>query len=739
MVNLACFALFAVATAVSMPSPHHAALAANSSSTAHSLSNLEEPIDALDILEFDILEFHALGKSANLPRGLFALESLRSMQNLDDALRGMQLISRRAHEGGAFYLFEDPAQSAVGASLYLKHGRLTGSINFGNNQRIVVSSASTGVSTVIIQDAMNDLPCATTGRDMPGQPAADANDDGGLAGLCDDGSVIDVLVYYTDDAATEAGGEQAMRDMLDWVFAQSNEIYQDSTIQTSVRLIAAVRAEGYNDNTQSMYGDLVVLTERTDGHLDEAHALRDELGADLVALIRSSGSDACGMAWLLPANTPAYSAIGFSVTAVDCLMNTTFTHELGHNMGCCHAAGDGGGCQEGGVFPYSLGHRFTDTTNALCRTIMAYAPGTKITRFTSPDVYWMGVATGSAVKDNARTINETRQTVASFRCSPTGNTCGAAGSCFALKNSPGCSDPVCCNTVCAVDPHCCASMWDAVCASSAIELCASCGESNAGSCFEAHQLPSCADAACCSAVCTSDAFCCEAIWDGACADGAYALCLSCGHVETESCFAVHNTSYCNDASCCSSVCAVDPSCCASGWDASCVASATSLCAICGNPSGGSCLIARNESSCSDLACCSIVCAADPSCCDASWDANCATAAAIVCVESCGGSLAGSCCEAHNNPSCDDAVCCQSVCLIDSFCCATQWDARCTENAIDTCAVCCPGDLSLDRVIGPVDLALLLWSWGSDWGDVNGDGETNAADMALLLGEWGPCR
>lgn len=145
MVHLACFALFAVATTVSMPSPHHAALAANSSSTAHSLSNLKEPIDALDILEFD-----ALSKSATLPRGLFALESLSAMQNRDDALRGMQLTSRRAHEGGAFYLFEDPAPSAVGASLYLKHGRLAGSINFGNNQCIVISSATTGVSTVII-------------------------------------------------------------------------------------------------------------------------------------------------------------------------------------------------------------------------------------------------------------------------------------------------------------------------------------------------------------------------------------------------------------------------------------------------------------------------------------------------------------------------------------------------------------------------------------------------------------
>ncbi len=714
------------------------------STHAKSSAVTAEVVEAMleeEVLEFDARAFHALTKFASLPRDLFALESLSSATfdaTIGDALRGMQLQSRRSQQGGAYYLFADPADASLQAALLLKNGRLTGSLTLANNLRIEVRSVDAGISTVVLRDASQDLPCATTGHDMPGQPQPEAGAEGGIAGVCDDPSVIDVLVLYTNAAAAQAGGDQAMLDTLDWVVAQSNEIYEGSTIDLSIRLVGAVRAVGYLDDSQSMYNDLVALTERTDLALNQVHAMRDELGADLVALIRSSGSDACGMAWLLPANTPAYASIGFSVTGVDCLMNTTFTHELGHNMGCCHAAGDGGGCQTGGVFPYSLGHRFTDSTGQLCRTVMAYSPGTKITRFTSPDVYWMGSATGSENQDNARTINETRLAVANFRCAPSVGTCAVAGSCYAVKSTPGCSDAVCCTNVCSLDPHCCDSSWDAACAETAFKLCASCGDTEVGSCFDSHQLPSCADAACCSSVCGADAFCCDNTWDNACVDGAYALCLSCGHTETLSCFAIHNTSYCDDASCCSSVCAADPSCCTSMWDAACVASATALCAICGNPAGGSCLSVHAPPSCSDLSCCSSVCSGDPYCCDTSWDGDCAASAAFLCLDSCGGSLAGSCCQAHSNPTCDDAVCCQTICIVDTFCCNTEWDARCATAAVDNCAVCCPADLSLDRVIGPIDLALLLWGWGTDWGDVDGDGETGASDMTRVLADWGPC-
>jgi hypothetical protein len=87
-------------------------------------------------------------------------------------------------------------------------------------------------------------------------------------------------------------------------------------------------------------------------------------------------------------------------------------------MGCCHAPGDGGGCTSGGVFPYSVGNRFFGLSGTEYRTVMAYAPGTRIGRFSSPLALYDGIATGIAdERDNARSINETRFAFTQFRCS----------------------------------------------------------------------------------------------------------------------------------------------------------------------------------------------------------------------------------------------------------------------------------------------------------------------------------
>lgn len=42
--------------------------------------------------------------------------------------------------------------------------------------------------------------------------------------------------------------------------------------------------------------------------------------------------------------------------------------------------------------------------------------------------------------------------------------CPAAGSCFIAHATPGCDDAKCCSTVCACDPFCCETSWDAFCA-----------------------------------------------------------------------------------------------------------------------------------------------------------------------------------------------------------------------------------------------------------------------------------
>jgi len=45
------------------------------------------------------------------------------------------------------------------------------------------------------------------------------------------------------------------------------------------------------------------------------------------------------------------------------------------------------------------------------------------------------------------------------------------------------------------------------------------------------------------------------------------------------------------------------------------------------------------------------------------------------------------------------------------------------------------DLNGDGVVGSVDLALLLGSWGGPDADLDGDGVTDSRDLALLLGAW----
>jgi hypothetical protein len=102
--------------------------------------------------------------------------------------------------------------------------------------------------------------------------------------------------------------------------------------------------------------------------------------------------------------------------------------------------------------------------------------------------------------------------------------CPGDGSCFFANGSPGCDDVACCNTVCAADPFCCDVEWDQLCADQANDLCGNAACPGAGSCFESNGTVGCDNASCCNLVCAIDPFCCETSWDGICADEADLFC-----------------------------------------------------------------------------------------------------------------------------------------------------------------------------------------------------------------------
>ncbi len=184
----------------------------------------------------------------------------------------------------------------------------------------------------------------------------------------------------------------------------------------NVRL-AHVESVSYNE--VGSYGDhLSRLRNPFDGIMDNVHTLRNLYGADMVALLIAD-NDACGIAYLMQNNSPAFEDDAFSVTTWGCAVgNLTFAHELGHNMGCAHDIANAGAS---GLFPYSYGYQHP---NAVFRTVMSYnCPGgcPRVPNFSNPDVDYAGWPTGIPIGSpgaahNGATITASAPTIANFRC-----------------------------------------------------------------------------------------------------------------------------------------------------------------------------------------------------------------------------------------------------------------------------------------------------------------------------------
>ena len=216
--------------------------------------------------------------------------------------------------------------------------------------------------------------------------------------------------------------------------------------------------------------------------------------------------------------------------------------------------------------------------------------------------------------------------------------CGAGSStCYSASDlgEPFCEDEECCIIMCAIDRYCCEEDWDFVCADNALTICAGCGDEDAGPPLQANGTRGCSDLDCCAIVCGIDPFCCSTEWDDVCADYALGGCTSCGDEQAGSPYETHAAGS-DDFACCDLICDNDPICCLDAWDMACVVKAVSLCAGCGDEEAGSPFINNETPGCEDADCCVLVCEIDRFCCDSSWDIECARSAALRCVDWCVG-------------------------------------------------------------------------------------------------------
>lgn len=283
--------------------------------------------------------------------------------------------------------------------LTFKKGYVSGIIYAPQN--VVYEIVPKGEKQILIELNQNLFPeCAGDVKGVESKPQAE-----NAIATTDSGDRIDVLVLYTTPVKNSLGGDAQAQAFAQSAIDTTNTTYLNSKIRQRVRLVFA--QETAIAETGSLSSELPVV--RADATVA---ALRDQYKADLVAMI-SNSSDACGIGYLMGSANPLN---GFTVTSRTCAVgNLSFPHELGHNMGSQHNPENGSNPS----YPFGFGHY----VNGVFRTVMSYVDPctsgcTRRPYFSNPEILFNGLPTGiDNARDNARSINNTADTIANYRYS----------------------------------------------------------------------------------------------------------------------------------------------------------------------------------------------------------------------------------------------------------------------------------------------------------------------------------
>ena len=193
----------------------------------------------------------------------------------------------------------------------------------------------------------------------------------------DDGSIVDLLVLWTPEAAKKVGGVQNTKALIDLGVASANDALARSGVDFRLSL-AGIEETGMPDwggiDQSSVVDDPEAHDEEMERHWAEALAIRDRVGADIVSFVMIMGPIG-GLAIQMYELSPTFEEIAFNFVHVDRLPYRVLAHEIGHNMGLHH---DRVAAPEGAAFPYGHGYvnqRAFDPHarhDACWRTIMAY-------------------------------------------------------------------------------------------------------------------------------------------------------------------------------------------------------------------------------------------------------------------------------------------------------------------------------------------------------------------------------
>ena len=325
--------------------------------------------------------------------------------------------------------------------LVLREEKLTGIITTPVGSYRVIHLAA-GVHAVQQMDPTYALPpIAGMLHDylVPEMTAAKKRAGSTAVSAADDGSVIDVMFIYTDDAA-----DATILSEIEAAVAWTNQSYINSDINQRLWLVHTMEVQ-YNEEDPDQHGgnrlnwDLNNITDPNDGVIDNVHPVRNEYHADLTMFVVENADNdpnVCrGLAWLQDPISPDFEDYGFA-TMESCLDwgQTIVAHEFGHNMGARHDW-----YVDDATTPFPYAHGYVPADYAF-HTIMAYSSECSdqgascplIPNFSNPDIEFDGQPTGvddtgptnctagtvpaqRCQADNHRTLNNSAPTVAGFR------------------------------------------------------------------------------------------------------------------------------------------------------------------------------------------------------------------------------------------------------------------------------------------------------------------------------------
>jgi hypothetical protein len=327
-------------------------------------------------------------------------------------------------DGSSYAWFGRPAEGGGQAVLVVRDGRVAGSVRTASGDFYRIRSVNSRVHR-IRQVTYQGTPAVEDAIPVPESEipqAAFVQQDAPVAEQSGS-TTLGVMVVYTPGARQAAGGTAGIQSEIQLAITELNQSFNNSGVQMQAQLVHSAEI-AYNDEQNSLGTTLSRLRGSGDGYMDPVHTLRNQYGADVVALLVNgpgSSGGTVGVGYIMQTVGSYFADYAFSVTEVNFATGPSYAllHEIGHNLGAAH---DRAHSSSPGAYPYSYGYQRSTTPRF--RTIMSYnCSGVNcptVPHWSNPNVNYQGNPTGIASSlsnsaDNRQTLNNTKATAAAWR------------------------------------------------------------------------------------------------------------------------------------------------------------------------------------------------------------------------------------------------------------------------------------------------------------------------------------